>query len=53
MIGSETYSNIAEESNKFIFLMKKERVKPITIEELRRLVGILMSLVKMPQRRMY
>ena len=55
MIGSETFSKICEESNRFLFQMNKERVKPVTIEELRRFVGILMymSLVKLPQRRMY
>ena len=55
MIGSETFSEIAQESNRFLFQMKKERVKPVTIEELRRFVGILMymSLVKLSQRRVY
>ena len=41
MIGSETFSKIAEKSNRFLFQMKKERIKPVTIKELRRFVGIL------------
>ena len=55
MKGSEIFSIIAEESNKFIFQMKKESVKPVTIEEIPKFVSILMymSLVKLPQRRMY
>ena len=55
MIGPEIFSKITEESNKFIFQMKKESVKPVTIEEIPKFVSILMymSLVKLPQRRMY
>ena len=55
MIGSETFSKIAEENNNFFFQMKKVRVKLVTIEELRRFVGILMykSLMKLPHKRMY
>ena len=55
MIGSEIFSKIVEGSNIFLFQMKKERVKPLTLEELRRIDSILMymSLLKLPQRRRY
>ena len=55
MVGSELFSMIAEESNKYLYQMRNERVKPVTTEEMRKFVGILMymSLVRLPQRRMY
>ena len=42
MISSENFYKMDEESNRFIFQMEKERVKPVTIEELPRIVRVLM-----------
>lgn len=55
MIGKENLNLISEESNRFLFQMKKDKVKPVTKEEVNKFIGILMymSLVQLPQRRMY
>ena len=55
MLGFENISLIVEESNRYRYQLNKDKVKPVTIDEIRRFVGILMymSLVKLPQRRMY
>ena len=55
MFGTNNMDLFVEETNRYGFKTGKDKVKPVSNDEMRTFIGILLnkSLVKLPQRRMY